>query len=88
MIQDNIINELNYIPESRLHELYQIVHSFRLGIIKTAFDESMNNDEEKIDVTLCLSTLEKIKQGNLAGFSEIEDIDRHTKNLKNEINTG
>jgi len=85
MIQDDIINELKYIPESRLHELYQIVHSFRLGIIKTAFDESMNNDEI-IDVTLCLSTLEKIKQGNLVGFSEIDDIDRHIRNLKNEIN--
>ena len=86
MIQDDIINELKYIPESRLHELYQIVHSFRLGIIKTAFDESINNDEEIIDVNLCLSTLEKIKRGNFAGFSEIEDIDRHIQNLKNEIN--
>jgi len=86
MIQDDIINELKYIPESRLHELFQIVHSFRLGVFKTAFDESINNDEEKIDKTLCLSTLEKIKQGNLAGFSEIEDVDRHIQNLKNEIN--
>lgn len=32
MIQDDIINELQYIPESKLNELYLIVHSFRLGV--------------------------------------------------------
>jgi hypothetical protein len=30
MIQDDIINELQYIPESKLIEIYKIIHSFRL----------------------------------------------------------
>jgi hypothetical protein len=30
MIKDDIINELQYIPESRLTEIYDIVHYFRL----------------------------------------------------------
>lgn len=30
MIQDDIINELQYIPESKLIEIYGIIHSFRL----------------------------------------------------------
>jgi hypothetical protein len=30
MIQDDIINELQYIPESKLTEIYEIIHSFRL----------------------------------------------------------
>ncbi len=30
MIQDDIINELQYIPEAKLTELYELIHSFRL----------------------------------------------------------
>ena len=30
MIQDDIIKELQYIPEARLNELYELIHSFRL----------------------------------------------------------
>jgi hypothetical protein len=30
MIQDDIINELQYIPETKLNELYELIHSFRL----------------------------------------------------------
>ncbi|MGZ8928567.1 MAG: hypothetical protein ACXW03_08935 [Methylobacter sp.] len=30
MIQDDIINELKYIPETKLNELYELIHSFRL----------------------------------------------------------
>ena len=30
MIQDDIIKELQYIPETRLNELYELIHSFRL----------------------------------------------------------
>jgi len=32
MIQDDIISELQYIPESKLTELYNLIHAFRLGI--------------------------------------------------------
>ena len=31
MIHDDIIKELQYIPETRLNELYELIHSFRLG---------------------------------------------------------
>lgn len=30
MIQDDIIKELQYIPETKLNELYELIHSFRL----------------------------------------------------------
>lgn len=30
MIQDDIINELKYIPEFKLIEIYDIIHSIRL----------------------------------------------------------
>ncbi|NOU14165.1 MAG: hypothetical protein HOO92_09425 [Methylococcaceae bacterium] len=30
MIQDDIIDELKYIPETKLNELYELIHSFRL----------------------------------------------------------
>ncbi len=30
MIQDDIIKELQYIPETKLSELYELIHSFRL----------------------------------------------------------
>jgi hypothetical protein len=30
MIRDDIINELQYIPEANLSELYELIHSFRL----------------------------------------------------------
>jgi hypothetical protein len=30
MIQDDIINELQYIPEAKLIEVYEMIHSFRL----------------------------------------------------------
>jgi hypothetical protein len=30
MIQDDIINELQYIPEAKLIEVYEMIHSFRI----------------------------------------------------------
>ncbi|MDD2722992.1 MAG: hypothetical protein PHH59_03090 [Methylovulum sp.] len=32
MIQDDIINELQYIPETQLSELYELIHAFRLKL--------------------------------------------------------
>jgi len=34
---------------------------------------------------MCLSTLEKIKQGDFSSFSEIDDVDGHIESLRNEI---
>lgn len=30
MIQDDIINELQYVPEAKLNDLYELIHAFRL----------------------------------------------------------
>jgi hypothetical protein len=76
MIQDDIIHELQFIPEAKLFELYDFIHYFRLGL---------NAEKVKIDKTMCLESLKKIQQGDLTGFSEIQDINAHIQNLKNEI---
>jgi hypothetical protein len=81
MIQDDIINELQYIPEFKLVEIYEFIHNIRLG-----FGNQLAQNEFKIDKTRCLNTLAKIKQGDFSDFSEIEDIDLHIQHLKNEIN--
>lgn len=86
MIQDDIINELQYIPEAKLIELYDLIHYFRLGLNNEAAKQSSQEMDFKIDKTMCLSTLEKIKQGDFSSFSEIDDVNEHIDNLRNEIN--
>ena len=76
MIQDDIINELKYIPEANLKELYDLIHSFRL---------KFTEDELKIDPQACLSAFEKIKNGDKSDLTEIGDIDDYIEKLKNEI---
>lgn len=39
----------------------------------------------KVDKTKCLKTLQKIKQGDFSGFSEIEDVRSYIEKLKEEI---
>ena len=34
---------------------------------------------------MCLETLEKIKQGDFSGFTEIKNVKEHIENLKNEL---
>ena len=85
MIHDDIINELQYITESKLIELYDLIHYFRLGINSETARQSSQDEDFGIDKAMCLSTLKKIKQGDLSSFSEIDDIDVHIQNLKNEI---
>ena len=82
MIQDAIMNELQYIPEAKLFELYDFIHYFRLGLNS---EEKAVEDEFKIDPEMCLKTLAKIKQGDFSGFTEITDIDAYIENLRNEI---
>jgi hypothetical protein len=79
MIQDDIINELKYIPEANLTELYNLIHSFRLKF-------NQHDDDLKIDEQACLAAFEKIKQGDKSGLTEIGDIDEYIENLKYEIN--
>lgn len=85
MIQDDIINELKYIPEAKLIELYDLIHYFRLGLSSETAQQSSQTNDFTIDKSICLNTLEKIKQGDFSGFSEITDIDSYIQNLKNEI---
>jgi hypothetical protein len=85
MIQDDIIQELQYIPESKLQDLYNLIHYFRLSVnseIETQLDE---DEDLKIDENLCLNTLQKIKQGDLSGFSVIDDVKTYIQELKYEI---
>lgn len=86
MIQDDIINELKYIPEAKLIELYDIIHYFRLGLSSETAKQSPQEKDLEIDKAMCLSTLEKITQGDFSGFSEIDDVDAHIESLRNEIN--
>ncbi|MDO9214096.1 MAG: hypothetical protein Q8Q54_07980 [Methylococcales bacterium] len=85
MIQDDIINELKYIPEAKLIELYDLIHYFRLGLSSETAQQSSQTNDFTIDKSICFNTLEKIKQGDFSGFSEITDIDSYIQNLKNEI---
>lgn len=85
MIQDDIINELQYIPEAKLIELYDLIHYFRLGLSSESAKQSSQEEGFGIDKAMCLNTLEKVKQGDFSGFSEIDDVDAHIQNLRNEI---
>ena len=84
MIQDDIINELQYIPEAKLIEIYDLIHYFRLGINSEAEKQPAQENNFEIDKAACLSALEKIKQGDFSGFSEINDVNTHIEDLKNE----
>ena len=86
MIQDDIIHELQYIPEAKLIELYDLIHYFRLGLNNEAAKPSSQEKDFEIDKTMCLSTLEKIKQGDFSSFSEIDDVETHIEALRHEIN--
>lgn len=85
MIKDDIINELQYIPESKLQALYDLIHYFRIGINSAIAQESSEDEDLKIDKEQCLKTLQKVKQGDLSSFSEIDDVKIHIQNLKHEI---
>mgnify|MGYP003326061627 CR=1 FL=1 len=85
MIKDDIINELQYIPESKLQALYELIHYFRLGINSEIVQEVSEDEDLKIDKDQCLRTLQKIKQGDLSSFSEIGDVKTYIQDLKDEI---
>lgn len=85
MIKDDIINELQYIPESKLQALYELIHYFRLGINSETVQEVSEDEDLKIDKDQCLRTLQKIKQGDLSSFSEIGDVKTYIQDLKDEI---
>ena len=85
MIKDDIINELQYIPESKLQALYELIHYFRLGINSEIVPEVSEDEDLKIDKDQCLRTLQKIKQGDLSSFSEIGDVKTYIQDLKDEI---
>lgn len=59
-------------------------------MMSLAFHYSPLSQEKNFEVnkTVCLSALEKIKQGGFSSCSEIDDIDMHIQNLRNEIKSG
>jgi hypothetical protein len=81
--KDSIINELQYIPESKLAALYDLIHYFRLGIDSQMEQES--DEDLEIDKYQCLKTIQKIKQDGLSGFTEINDVNAYIQDLKHEI---
>ena len=85
MIKDDIINELDYIPEANLSALYDLIHYFRLGLTGEKEKQSSEN-EFKIDVQACLSAYEKNKKGDRSELIEIGDVDQYIENLRDEIN--
>jgi hypothetical protein len=85
MIKDDIINELQYIPESKLQALYDLIHYFRIEINSAIAQESREDEDLKIDKEQCLKTLQKVKQGDLSSFSEIDDVKTYIQNLQHEI---
>lgn len=85
MIKDAIINELQYIPESKLQALYDLIHYFRLGINSEMEQISSEDEDLKIDKNQCLNILQKVEQGDLSGFSEIDDVKTYIQDLKHEI---
>jgi hypothetical protein len=81
--RDAIINELQYIPESKLSALYDLIHYFRLGIDSQIGQES--DEDLEIDKYQCLKTIQKIKQDGLSGFTKINDVNAYIQDLKHEI---
>lgn len=85
MIQDDIISELQYIPEAKLIELYDLIHYFRLGLTSETAKQKIEKDF-KIDERACLDALAQIKQGDKSSFTEIGNVKDYIVKLKNEIN--
>jgi hypothetical protein len=79
--RDAIINELQYIPDSKLSALYDLIHYFRLGINS----EQESDEDLKIDKQQCLKTIQKIKQGDFLDFIEINDVKAYIQDLKHEV---
>ncbi len=86
MLKDAIINELQYIPESKLQALYDLIHYFRLGLNSEIAQESNEDEDLKIDKDQCLRTLQTIQQRDFSDFSEISDVKNYIQDLKHEIN--
>ena len=81
--RDAIINKLQYIPESKLSALYDLIHFFRLGLDSQMEPES--DEDLVIDKYQCLKTIQKIKQDGLSGFTKINDVNAYIQDLKHEI---
>jgi hypothetical protein len=63
-------------------------------MVSLTFQAELNNETSKqsfqeknfeIDKILCMNSLRKITQGDFSSFSEIDDVEMHIQNLRNEI---
>ena len=52
LIQDKIINEINYIPPDKLAELYGFIHYFRLGLLHEKLQITQGNQYPLRDKTV------------------------------------
>jgi len=43
MLQEQIINEINNIPNDKLNELYDLIHYFRLGLLYEQQEQNTKN---------------------------------------------
>lgn len=83
-VQQKIMLELQDIPVSKLNELYDFIHYFKLGLMSEIYKQE--NEDFKIDAISCLSSLEKIENGDRSELIEMGNIDKYIENLRNEIN--
>jgi hypothetical protein len=70
MVKDDIINELQYIPEAKLVVLYDLIHYYRLGLTREAEQPSTHQNGLKIDEQACLDAFAKIKRSDKTDFTE------------------
>jgi len=82
--QQQLFEEITLLPTEKYPEIYDLIHYYRLELENKKSNQAEN--DLKIDSQMCLKTLEKVKQGDLSGFSEINDIEAYVENLRNEIN--
>ncbi len=73
--KEQLIKEINLIPYNKLSEVFNFLHSYRLGVEKTNTDITSSWDKEIND------RLSAIKSGELSGLN----YDLAMKNLNNEL---
>lgn len=64
---------------------YNIVYYFRVGFSREVVKQLSQKYDFEIDKSQCLNILKKIKQGDFSGFNEIDNVNAHIQNLRNEI---
>ena len=80
------INAPDNLPKSVIQQQIKEFENKLQQLQHNVKEKVFQNDDFKIDPKMCLKTLDKIKKGDLSGFTEIEDIEAHVQGLQDEIN--